>query len=189
MAISSNLDKEYYKINLAECYVDNEVVYVSYSVYNSVAEREKEKERSEQFKLFFLNISNLAAANMDNIKVMLAAKNIGIEQTATLDGKINSELYPEIAAAYNQSDKLSIDKQSIIEKIYTSLDGGKQEIKLLSDVSLLKSLGYNENWLSSPIQFSQGGILNVGNYNGEDKTAEFYYNRFKKAFESPITDC
>ncbi len=56
MAVLEIETNHYYKINFDRCAIRGLKVFVNYSTYQSIEDRDKEKEREENFAAFFQNI-------------------------------------------------------------------------------------------------------------------------------------
>lgn len=170
MAIE-NKDKKYYKINFNSCCVRGYNVFVDYNIYDNEAERLKEKEREPLFQQFLTNLSEYINNLDEQMKIFDE-----ILETDNLTGEQEAE-YNDLVYKFNKLDYIGF----YIKSNFYHINNQKSELlKIPKDIlSILKELGFQEQWISDPICYTSGGTLYCGQYNNEIINYSFYYDRLK----------
>jgi len=182
MAILEKATNNYYKIEFDRCAVRGLKVFVSFSVYKSAEERDKEKQRESLWAEFFRKLRESLHTQYTGLLAAIEAQGLTPEQVlcATEDDKIDLELYPELRAAQDKFNALQPFETAIAERLFQYGDSIKPEIEIPESVlSELKALGFEEDWITDPVEFNGGAEVNTGDYNGEPITHELFYERLK----------
>ncbi len=182
MALLEKVTNHYYKIDFDRCAVRGLKVFVTYSIYKDTAEREKEKERQSKWTEFFQKLRGNLQSQYDALIKEIDAEGLTSEQvlSESEEGMIDSEKYPELRAMQNKLLILEPFEQEIEDRLYKYRDDEKESLIITDDVKKeLKALGFDEEWVISPVLLDGGGEVLAGDYNGEPITYEFFYERLK----------
>lgn len=182
MAVLEIATNHYYKINFDKCAVRGLKVFVDYSIYQSVDEREKEKQRQDKWAVFFQSLRQNIEDIHKDIMLTLEANNFTPEEVLSQDEEdmIDGVRYPELRAKQDNMNTLEYYEKEINERLFKYGDENIQPLEIPSDIkAMLENLGYQSQWIDSPIVFQGGGEIYTGDYNGEEITYEFFYQRLK----------
>lgn len=191
MAVLEKATNNYYKINFDRCAVRGLKVFVNFSVYNSTEEREKEKERQGKWTEFFQKLRGNLQSQYDALIKGIDAEGLTSEQvlSESEEGMIDSEKYPELRAMQNKLLILEPFEQEIEDRLYKYRDDEKESLIITDNVRKeLESLGFEEEWIISPVLLDGGGEVYAGDYDGEPITYEFFYERLKSVM-GETEDC
>ena len=191
MAVLEKATNNYYKINFDRCAVRGLKVFVNFSVYNSTEEREKEKERQGKWTEFFQRLRGNLQSQYDALIKAIDAEGLTSEQvlSESEEGMIDSEKYPELRAMQNKLLILEPFEQEIEDRLYKYRDDEKESLIITDNVRKeLESLGFEEEWIASPVLLDGGGEVYTGDYHGEPITYEFFYERLKSVM-GETEDC
>lgn len=219
MAILDNKNCNYYKIDFDNCSVRGRKVFVTFTIYESAAEREKEKDRlpkwpkyhqalREKLDTAYKALLSSATGELEKAPkkekaVLLQVKEVSPylqslpeEEQAlaqfmkiSADGKIDKVMHPELRAMQDAMDDLQPYEGLLQNSIYAY---GDQHNKMEIPANIekqLEELGFDPAWVTDPIKLSGKAEVCVGDYNDEHIDHEFYYNRLKAAMPGDIADC
>lgn len=197
MAILEKSTGNYYKIIYEECMVKGNDVIVAYEVYKTANERDKDKSREQEVKDFIvatqIKVSDLHRQIMTEIEALGLEPPDVLSQTET--DKIDKDKYPALRAIQDEMNGLENLMHEVGSKIYAV---GIEQIEALATKATARSAsktvaatesGFNQEWIDDPVCITGRMLFNVGQYNGEPITREFYYNRLKKFMNDSIEDC
>ncbi|MGI6593541.1 MAG: hypothetical protein ACOX24_00410 [Christensenellales bacterium] len=181
MAVLEIETNHYYKINFDRCAVRGLKVFVNYSTYQSIEDRDKEKEREEKFATFFQNIREHNQSKYNELIAMIEAQELVPEQIVEDDnGLIDRDNYPALRAKQDKLNKLEHLGIEIGERLFEYTNTERDELIISENTQQeLESLGFDLVWITDPIKLNGGGEVYAGDYGGEPITHEFFYNRLK----------
>lgn len=185
MALIRN-NNEYLKIDYANCYMDNmNNVQVPIIYYKDISHRIFEKENADKIYKFIKNgneyIDELDKSLNDYLKVLCP----------------NAEEFDDYSKYYFilENDQLLNEKLTILNSISEEFDyiqsvlnGDFPHNKIISNVELFKSLGFEENWLENPIIITRKAVINVGKINEQNFGGETIYPLLKEKMPNTIDD-
>ena len=90
-----------------------------------------------------------------------------------------------------QNKLLSLEpfEQEIGDRLFKDRYDEKESLIITDDVKKeLKALGFDEEWVISPVLLDGGGEVYTGDYDGEPITYEFFYERLKSVM-GETEDC
>ncbi|MDI9486831.1 MAG: hypothetical protein QM214_02830 [Bacillota bacterium] len=191
MAILEKATNHYYKINYDRCAVRGLKVFVNFSVYNSTEEREKEKERQGKWTEFFQRLRGNLQSQYDALIKAIDAEGLTSEQvlSESEEGMIDSTKYAELRTMQNNLLSLEPFEQEIGDRLFKDRYDEKESLIITDDVKKeLKALGFDEEWVISPVLLDGGGEVYTGDYRDEPITYEFFYERLKSVMGETV-DC
>lgn len=191
MAVREIATNNYYKINFDLCAIRGLKVFVNFSVYQSADEREKEKERGDKWAEFFRKLRESLDAQYTELLAEIEASELTPEQvlSQTEENKIDGELYPALREAQDKMDALEPYEKSIGAGLFRYEENENQPLVIPSEVlSELSALGFEDEWIVSPVLLGGGAEVNTGDYNGEPITHELFYERLKSVM-GETEDC
>lgn len=190
MAVLEIETNHYYKINFDRCAIRGLKVFVNYSTYQSIEDRDKEKEREEKFAAFFQNIRANAQSKYDELIAEVESQELVPEAIiGDESGLIDKDNYPELRAMQDKLNELEYLEVEIGERLFEFSNTERDELVIADDTQgELGNLGFELEWITDPIKLSGGGEVFAGDYSGELITHEFFYNRLK-AVMGDTEDC
>ena len=191
MALREKATNHYYKINFDLCAVRGLKVFVNFSVYNSTEEREKEKERQGKWTEFFQRLRGNLQSQYDALIKAIDAEGLTPEQvlSESEEGMIDLTKYAELRAMQNNLLNLEPYEQEIGNRLFKYSDDEKKTLIIPANIkNELEGLGFNEEWIASPVLLDGGGEVYTGDYHGEPITYEFFYERLKSVM-GETEDC
>jgi len=189
MAILERGTNNYYKVEFDECMVKGTSVIVAFSTYQTIEDRENEKSRKPLLTAFLGKIQQRIATLYDELFAAATELGKAPEEMIDSEGKIYEALYPELRTKQDEMNSLEAMPQKIIEKFYQYGDHVLPEIDYEVSKSVLEGYGFDESWITNPIRLTTKAQIYCGEYQGEDITHEFYYNRLKTRMNNNIEDC
>lgn len=191
MAVLEKATNNYYKINFDLCAVRGLKVFVNFSVYKSTEQREKEKERQGKWALFFQKLRENLQSQYDALIKAIEAKGLTPEQVLSEneEGMIDSAKHSELRIMQNKLLNLEPFEQEIGDRLFKYSDDEKKTLIIPAKIkNELEGLGFNEEWIASPVLLDGGGEVYTGDYDGEPITYEFFYERLKSVM-GETEDC
>jgi hypothetical protein len=95
-------------------------------------------------------------------------------------GLIDKDNYPELRAMQDKLNELEYLEVEIGERLFEFSNTERDELVIAEDTQgELENLGFELEWITDPIKLNGGGEVFAGDYNGEEITHEFFYNRLK----------
>lgn len=182
MAVLEKATNHYYKINFDRCAVRGLKVYVNYNIYDSLQERDKEKDREAHWAVFFQKLRENIENRHRDIMLALEEKNLTPEEVLSEneEDKIDGVNFPELIAMQEDMNLLETLEKEIGERLFVFIDKEQQELVIPDHLMIvLISLGFQNEWISSPILLKGGGEVYCGKYNNEKITYELFYGRLK----------
>lgn len=182
MALLEKVTNHYYKIDFDRCAVRGLKVFVNYSIYKDTSEREKEKERQDKWTEFFQKSRERLQSQYDTLLESISTEGLTTEQvlSESEEGMIDSAKYPELREQQNKLLELEPFEQAIGDRLFKYRDIEKGTLIISNTIKeQLESLGFEQEWIDSPILLDGGGEVYTGDYNGEPITYEFFYERLK----------
>ncbi len=86
----------------------------------------------------------------------------------------------------NELEHLEIE---IGERLFKFSNTEREDLVIKEDMEQdLETLGFEMEWITNPIKFNGGGEVFAGDYNGDEITHEFFYERLK-AVMGDTEDC
>ncbi len=190
MAVLEKETNHYYKINFDRCAVRGLKVFVNYSTYQSIEDRDKEKEREEKFATFFQSIRANAQSKYDELIAEVESQELVPEEIIEEEsGLIDKDNYPELRAMQDKLNELEHLGIEIGERLFEYTNTERDELTISENMQQeLENLGFELEWITDPIKLNGGGEVYAGDYNGEEITYEFFYERLK-AVMGDTEDC
>lgn len=191
MALREKATNHYYKINFDLCAVRGLKVFVNFSVYNSTEERDKEKERQGKWTEFFQRLRENLQSQYDALIKAIDTKGLTPEQVLSQseEGMIDSTKYAELWTMQNNLLSLEPYEQEIGNRLFKYRDDAKNTLIIPDEIKKeLEALGFEEEWIASPVLLDGGGEVYTGDYDGEPITYEFFYERLKSVM-GETEDC
>ncbi len=182
MALLEMATNHYYKIDFDRCAVRGLKVFVNYSIYKDTSEREKEKERQGKWAEFFQKLREKLQSQYDNLLQSINTEGLTPEQVLSdsEEGMIDSAKYPELRELQDSFLVLEPFEQEIGDRLFKYRDIEKEAIVIPDEIrEKLEALGFEQEWIESPVLLDGGGEVYAGDYNGEPITYEFFYERLK----------
>ena len=181
MALREKATDHYYKINYDLCAVRDLKVFVNFSVYQSTAERDKEKEREGKWADFFQKLRQYLHTQYTELLTAIDTEGLNTDALLTdEDGKIDAENYPTLRVLQDRMNTLEPYEKAIGERLFCFGESVNSPLNIPSeDLSELSILGFEEEWITSPVMLDGGGEVLAGDYDGEPMTYEFFYERLK----------
>ena len=160
MAIIDTSKKEYYKIIENECYANKDGLYISVAIYNSKEDRDREKNREQDFLMF-----------MDNVGAIL---NTPLEE--------GQELTEERISLSKVWTHFSY-------RVY-HIPGGESIVEQLEplsedDINIATQHGFNIEWFNDPIKIRTTYITRAKDYEGDPFDISHLYNSLKEHETTP----
>lgn len=188
MAILEKSTSNYYKIEFDECMIKGTAVIVSFSTYQTLEEREKEKLRRPLLNAFLSKVQQRLTVLHNELIEGCKALGNQPQEIVGEDGIIRDE-YPELKAKQAEMNSLEPMPLAVFERFYQYGDAIFPEIEYTVSKELLVGYGYDENWIKEPIRLTTKAQLYCGEYNGETISHSLYYNRLKERMNDSIEDC
>ena len=191
MALREIETNNYYRIDFDNCAVRGLKVFVRFGAYKGAAEREKERAREGKWAEFFQKLRENLSAQYNALLAAVEAAGLTPEQvlSQTEENKIDAEKYPALRTMQDELNALEPFEIGIGERLYRYGDHEKPMLTIPSEVGeQLAALGFDEDWIVSPILLDGGAEVNTGAYNGEPITHELFYERLK-AVMGDTEDC
>jgi hypothetical protein len=190
MAVLEIETNHYYKINFDRCAIRGLKVFVNYSTYQSIEDRDKEKEREGKFAAFFQNIRANAQSKYDELIAEVESQGLVPEEIIEDEnGLIDKVNYPELRAMQDKLNELEHLEIEIGERLFKFFNTEIDVLVITEDMEQdLEALGFEMEWITNPIKFNGGGEVFAGDYNGEEITHELFYERLK-AVMGDTEDC
>jgi hypothetical protein len=191
MAVLEKATNNYYRINFDDCAVRGTRVFVNFHIYNSVTERDKEKERTPKWAEFFQKLRESVNARYTALLAAVEASGHTPEgvMSADGDGMIDAERFPELCILQDNYMELAPFERDIGARLFRYGDNEKPALVIPETVgSELAALGFIEEWITAPVLLDGGAEVYAGDYEGEPISHEFYYNRLK-AVMNETEDC
>jgi hypothetical protein len=166
-------------------------VFVNFSVYNSTEERDKEKERQGKWTEFFQRLRENLQSQYDALIKAIDTKGLTPEQvlSQTEEGMIDSAKHSELRIMQNKLLNLEPFEQEIGDRLFKYSDDEKKTLIIPAKIkNELEGLGFEEEWIASPVLLDGGGEVYTGDYHGEPITYEFFYERLKSVM-GETEDC
>lgn len=185
MAILEIETGHYYRVLFDECMIKGNMVYVTAETYATATDRDKEKKKLPLLGKFVDKVRVKQYEIQKKIEDEIEKLNVDpmtIEKDE--DGRISKEKHPEIR---NLQDELMLLNRAM-DAACTTRHGVKRKEEINSNATL-KKCGFRKEWIQRPIKKLGRIQINVGAYNGEKLTHEFFYNRLKKYMNENIQDC
>ena len=182
MALLEKVTNHYYKIDFDRCTVRGLKVFVNYSIYKDTSEREKEKERQGKWTEFFQKLRENLQSQYDNLLESISNEGLTPEQvlSESEEGMIDLVKYPELRELQDSFLVLEPFEQEIGDRLFKYRDIEKEAIVIPDEIrEKLEALGFEQEWIESPVLLDGGGEVYAGDYNGEPITYEFFYERLK----------
>lgn len=191
MAILEHETNNYYKIEFNDCMIKGRDVIVNFSVYKSPQDREKEKARQPFITEFVSRLQQEATSLYSEIFTGIGA--LGRSPTDILseteDNKIDRERFPELRAIQDKMNGMEDIMRSFFERCYKYGDRETELMEYIIPKQELEDYGFNEIWITDPVYLTNKAEIYCGEYEGEEITHEFYYNRLKTVMNENIEDC
>jgi hypothetical protein len=188
MAILEKSTSNYYKIEFDECMIKGTAVIVSFSTYQSLGEREKEKSCRPLLNEFLSKIQQRLTVLHNELITACEALGKQPQEIVGEDGIISDE-YPDLKAKQMEMNSLEPMPLAVFERFYQYGDVIFPEIDYTVSKELLEGYGYDENWIKEPIRLTTKAQIYCGEYNGEPISHSLYYNRLKERMNDSIKDC
>lgn len=163
MAILENETQNYYRIEVKHSFVQNNMVYANIIVYATENDRNREKERLPEFEAFDQNSRNMLAALNRN------------EQNAEI-----CEEFAKVVTLISRMRYVKGESKGETEDLKFTLNS--------SISSLITDCGFKNEWISSPIRIIAAKIINCGEYNGEELTEKYIYDKLKSKMSSNVVN-
>lgn len=189
MAILEKETNNYYKIDFDNCMIKGLSVIVSFAVYLTTEEREKEKTRKQPITDFINRVQQTAGEKYNSLIEQVNILGISAETDLDENGLIKAEVNEVLRALQIEINNLSSMPNQIFEHCYRYGDNIPQDIVWHTSVEDLESYGFEEEWITDPIRLSAMAQIYCDEYNGEEITYDFYYNRLKTRMNDNIEDC
>ncbi len=104
-------------------------------------------------------------------------------------GLIDKDNYPELRAMQDKLNELEHLGIEIGERLFEYTNTERDELTISENMQQeLENLGFDLEWITDPIKLNGGGEVYAGDYNGEEITYEFFYERLK-AVMGDTEDC
>ena len=191
MALREKATNHYYKINFDLCAVRGLKVFVNFSVYKSTEQREKEKERQGKWTEFFQRLRENLQSQYDALIKAIDTKGLTPEQvlSESEEGMIDSAKHSELRIMQNKLLNLEPFEQEIGDRLFKYSDDEKKTLIIPAKIkNELEGLGFEEEWIASPVLLDGGGEVYTGDYRDEPITYEFFYERLKSVM-GETEDC
>ncbi len=188
MAILEKSTDNYYKIDFDECMVKGAAVIVAFSTYKTTADREKEKMRRPLLNEFLNKVQQRLTTLYDELVSGCEALGKTPQEITDSEGVI-LDGYPELKAKQTEMNSLGSMPQAVFERFCRYGDNTLPEIEYTVSKSLLEGYGFDKSWITDPIRLTTKAQIYCGEFQGEDITHEFYYNRLKTRMNNNIEDC
>lgn len=181
MAVLEIETNHYYKINFDRCAIKGLKVFVNYSTYQSIEDRDKEKEREEKFATFFQNARVHTQNKYSELVVAVEEQGLRPENIVEDEnGLIDKESFPDLRALQDKINELEHFMVEIGERLSEYTNTERDELIISENIQQeLESLGFELEWITDPIKLNGGGEVFAGDYSGEPITYEFFYERLK----------
>lgn len=160
MAIIDTSKKEYYKIIENECYANKDGLYLSVAIYNSKEDRDREKNREQDFRMFINNIG--------------AILDIPLEEGQELTEERIS--LSKVWAHFNHRIYDISGNESIVEQLEPLSE---------DDINIAAQYGFNIEWFNDPIKLRTGYITRAKDYEGDPFDMDHLYNSLKEHETTP----
>lgn len=189
MAILEKTTNNYYKIDFDNCMIKGLSVIVAFATYLTAADREKEKVRRPLLTAF-INAIQQEIGEKYNL-LMAKVKELGISSETDVDeqGLIKPSVNAELRNLQIEISNLSAMPDQVYEHSYRYGTEEPQEIVWHYGKEELSQYGFDEVWITDPIRLTAMAQIYCDEYNGEDITHEFYYNRLKTRMNESVEDC
>ncbi|MCL2797175.1 MAG: hypothetical protein FWD58_03880 [Firmicutes bacterium] len=189
MAILEKATKNYYKIEFDICAVRGLKVFVNFTAYKSVDEREKEKQREGKWAEFFRKLRESIQTKYDTLLAEVEA--LGVNPNSVVDGHgfINENRFPELRKKQDELAALAPLELGVGERLFKYGDNEKPALVIPHEAGeQLSALGFDDEWITDPVLLDGGAEVNTGDYAGEPITYGLFYERLKSVMGETV-DC
>lgn len=159
MAILEKGTNNYFKVNPEQSFVQNNMLFVNFTVYGSEIDRINEKQRLEEFNAFDANCKRL------------------LEEWSV------NEQYADLCKDFSQA------AETIKDKRYINGIPAFSDCELSEEIArLLTDCGYRSEWIDQPIHIVSKRIVNCGIWKEEPLTSQYVYDKLKAKMSRDILD-